>query len=204
MVILFGGKAHVGKTTVAEIARDFLRTNAIARGWTKDAWGVERRAFADRVYGVATALTGVIDWKDKTQYCPPPFERFTKRQILELVGQKMKDIFGTDVWVQCTNIDYSVITIIDDLRLKEESDAFPKSMKVEVLGPRRVKTDDASYEYNLNKWESENLTATFNATITNAGDLDDLRAEVDELLRIMGAYEYNIWGEPYPINWKPI
>lgn len=137
--LLIAGPAGVGKSTTARALQDQLRNNGLA---------VRVFSFATPLYEHAARIAGIssVDilraLKEKMLRDATPvraFHEITGRQLLQKLGQGMRDLFGPEFWadqaveaVRRWAIDQSsdhCIAIFDDARHPEE---FPLGHVIEL------------------------------------------------------------------------
>jgi hypothetical protein len=196
MIIGLHGKAQAGKDTSANFIEEYFEHTPLK---------IERRSFAFSLKESAVAALG-IEVDDPIAFCDllktegasittswyddeamnQRSKRITGREFLQNYGTEAhRAVFGSDFWVdaclpksQSINDDYeSKLVIVTDVRFPNEAERIHNlgGYVWEVERPEIEKGDAHASEQRL-------PDAQIDATIHNAGTLDDLRASVRRLL----------------------
>lgn len=181
------GKIGSGKDTVCDLVReiwpDFVKI-----------------AFADRLKKVVCALTGTpletVRSREGKGMVPKGFSH-TIGQLLQIVGQSMKESLGEEVWCDAVMGSLPQWTLIADCRCLVEADAIRRAggKLIRVNGdPARVR------ELNTDKRDLNHSTETeldcysFDYVIENEGTVDELRGKVksivSEIVCVLGKYTF--------------
>lgn len=175
-IIGLAGAARSGKDTVA--------------GMLMGA-GYGRAAFADALKQACSAIFG-FSWEQlygSEKETLDPFWKDTPRRVLQLVGTEcLRRGYAEDVWVRAMERRVARDNLrwtITDVRFPNEAEAVRRwgGVVVEVVRP------GAGPKGGVEGHASENALASFafNATIHNEGTLEDLKNEVNALLRQLNA-----------------
>lgn len=153
MLIGFAGYARSGKDAAGGIlVREF---------------GFDRLSFADGVRDLARR----VGWDGKKDY--------HGRQLLQRLGQGVRDVVDTDAWVMAVTLRYHPgrPTVITDVRYPNEAEWVESvgGLVVRVVRPDVGPVNDHPSEVALDGWR-------FDHHLNNAGTITDLRREVAALL----------------------
>ena len=165
MIIGISGNNGAGKDTFG-----MLLQAALERKGHK----VQRRAFADALYFISTYLFNTptkADCDATPSLKNRPYLNVTVRDILILIGKKMREI-DPDVWVNLLkkNASSESILIITDVRFQNEAAICDKLLRVFRNG------------------QDENVGECFGETIENNGSLDDLQRRAEEWIVSSGLF----------------
>jgi len=163
----------------------------------------ENKKFAGKLKQIATLLTGIDDWEDRSKR-NDIIETLgmPRRSFLQKLGtEAVRDNIHADVWVNALFADYKILTIyhpgyvppvppseywpnwiITDCRFPNEAEIIKEKGGIIVEVHRFDDNKDLHpSETALDNWEAD-------YSIDNTGDLDNLNKEVENFLQA-----YNLW-----------
>ena len=181
MVQLIGlsGRRGSGKDTVAQLIQQLQPE----RSW-------QIRSFGDAIKSVCAALTG----EETTPYYAqtgkaellPAFQR-SRGELLQQVGQAMR-VWEPLVWVDAffARLQPAAFTLAPDVRFPNEADPIRArgGLMLRVEGDPLRQRHDGTRDDNHPSETALDDYPHFAATIYNTGSPDELRQQVQELLRL--------------------
>jgi hypothetical protein len=192
MIISLSGKLQSGKDTTASIIKELIPE----MNWEVKKWAGKLKEIASSLTNIPLHKWESGDFKEHT--LPAPWDNFTGRQFLQLLGtDAMRNNFDTEVWVKALMSQYIVSTstigtsefdfsevdvepnwIITDTRFPNELEA------VKQKGALLIKVI-RSYDTNAGEHPSEtqlDYFADWDYIIENTGSMNLLRSSVKDIL----------------------
>ncbi len=185
-MVMFGGRARVGKTTIAKMVAEFayhlgfkpvflpfagpIKDDAEERGYTKDKDSTEYRNYCQAI--------GAEKRKEDSDYW---VNRWSQK-IKEIINLEAEDIErGEKYWER--------VILVDDCRYLNEVAKGRDFDAIQIFvanGDREIDEQDADWRYHESEMMANNIEAKdpnykgiFGTILQNDGDLDDLRAVVE-------------------------
>lgn len=180
-IIALSGVKNSGKDEVCKIIQSFVPDRHY-----------QNKKFAGKLKEIATILTGITDWEDRSKRDEPiPWMGKTRRLFLQQLGtEAMRNNIHTDIWVEALFSEYVGVHhdhiaggieypnwILSDCRFENEAKAVKKRGGVVV----RINRPGTGGE-DLHESETALDNYDFDFVIHNTSDKSFLKDQVQEML----------------------
>lgn len=181
MLIAICGHKFSGKSTVARLLHN-------ATGW-------EVVSFADKLKDITCVLSGCTreqleDYEFKETQCVPPYlvpycgdaKKPVFRAFLQYFGSEVMRGVNDNIWIDCTLSNCEESVIVSDCRFPNEAKAVKArgGIVIKVVRPD-VKVEDS----HQSETRIDEIVPDY--TLWNDTTLENLVANVDSLVRLLGA-----------------
>jgi hypothetical protein len=184
MIIGIVGRKHSGKDTLADLIQS-----------TPGFKGYERRKFATSLRKVLYEATGITveeSESDEGKVQIVPGTDITVGRVLQVVGGTMRDILGTEIWINAFSRqwlkDGSPDVVITDVRHLNEAAwiVFQRGLLIRIVRDETEEGSNDGRDPNHGS-ETEVDQIAVHITVKNDGDLDHLKKLVESVVRAIYA-----------------